>query len=72
MSETTITPENALVVTLNAGQLREIVRQEIERVDNARHTVEDRLLDVKEASELLGCRISDCTNQRGDVFFMMS
>jgi predicted DNA-binding transcriptional regulator AlpA len=54
MSETTISSDNILAVNLTVGQLREILRQEMNRANNAEHTAKDPLLDVKEASQLLG------------------
>jgi predicted DNA-binding transcriptional regulator AlpA len=48
------TSENALAVTLTVGQLREIVRQEIERAGKSHEPGDDPPLNVKEASKLLG------------------
>jgi predicted DNA-binding transcriptional regulator AlpA len=54
MIDTTITSENDLVVTLNVGQLREIVRQEVERAVKSHQPGDDRPLNVSEASQLIG------------------
>ncbi len=55
MSETNTNPaqDSNLVVTLTVGQLKGLIREQVEMGTNS-GTGEERLLDVDEASELLG------------------
>src|SRR5215468_7487075 len=51
-AEASTLPDSTLLVTLNAGQLRELIRDELRAANNGNRQ-EDRLVDAEEAARLL-------------------